>query len=118
MGSDGANRLTMNTTIREKVAELNGYTMIDITTTLSPFTGESSREIKGFKNDNYELIPPYELSLDAIAKAFDEHGLTYKLRKDIEDGITYYFASNEPSFYSADTAAMVLCKLFIDIRSK
>ena len=108
----------MTTNIREKVAELNGYTMIDITTTLSPFTGESSREIKGFKDDNYELIPFYELSLDAIVKAFDEHGLGYTLSKRISEEtneVLGYFALSHDRDAFADTAAMALCRLFIDL---
>lgn len=103
----------MNTNIREKVAKLNGYTMIDTTTTLSPFTGESSCEIKGFKNDNYELIPFYELSLDAIVAAFDEHKLTYFLDGD---GYAYHIKNGLKTEVYAETAAMALCKLFIDIK--
>jgi hypothetical protein len=111
----------MNTNIREKVAELNGYTMIDTTSTLSPFTGESSCEIKGFKNDNYELIPFYELSLDAIVKAFDEHGFGYLLSKRMSEDtneILGYFALGHGYDAFAETPALAFCKLFIDIRSK
>jgi hypothetical protein len=105
----------MNTNIREKVAELNGYTMIDATTTFSPFTGESSCEIKGFKGDSYELIPFYELSLDAIAAAFNEHKITWALDGD---GYAYHIKNGLKTETYAETPALALCKLFIDLREK
>ena len=106
--------------IRKKVAELCGFTNTKVVEVESQFTNTSilvkPTEIWGLPSHGFaQVIPHYESSLDAITQAFDDHGLNYKLRKDIEDGVTYYFASNEPSFYSANTAAIALCKLFIDL---
>lgn len=106
--------------IRKRVAELCGFTDIKVVEIETKSTSTSivvkPTEIWGLPSHGFaQVIPHYDTSLDAITQTFDDHGKRYRLQKDIEDGITYYFASKEPAFYTADTAAMALCKLFIDL---
>ena len=106
--------------IRKKVAELCGFTDIKVVEVEAKSTSTSiavkPTEIWGLPSHGFaQVIPHYETSLDAITQAFDDHGKRYRLQKDTEDGVTYYFASKEPAFYTADTAAMALCRLFIDL---
>jgi len=100
--------------IRKKVAELCGY--IDICQEVG-FLGELW---KGCKKDGlYMILPFYELSLDAIEKAFDEHGLIYKLEKGIaENGDIGYFASNSQGEKFSNTAAKAMCYLFVHCMEK
>jgi hypothetical protein len=101
--------MTNTIAIRTKVAEFCGF--IDICREVG-FLGEVW---KGCKKDGlYVIFPHYDLSLDAITQAFDEHGLTYTLHKGIADnGDVGYFASNPKGEKYSDTAAKAMCYLFI-----
>ena len=86
--------------IRKKVAELCGFTDVAVTSKrlqqMDTAIRIESTAISGFKGDGFFcVIPPYELSIDAIAQAFDDHGLSYTLKKAvIENENAGCFASN------------------------
>lgn len=99
--------------IRKKVAELCGYEDINY------YAFEYLW--KGFKGSILEDIPPYELSLDAITQAFDEHGLTYTLQKqNYKDtgGSGYIAVNGVGGTHYSDTAAKAMCYLFIHCMEK
>lgn len=99
--------------IRKKVAELCGFS--DLSWYHEPFVPQ----LKGFKFGLQIPIPKYETSLDAIEKAFDEHGLTYTLSKRVsEDTNEDYFATSGLHNAFSDTAAKAMCYLFIHCMEK
>lgn len=94
--------------IRKRVAALCGFTELH----LYPFAGVDIW--KGSKDGKIHTIPKYELSLDAITQAFDDHKLTFTLQKGIADnGNIGYFVSNSKGKKYSDTAAKAMCYLFI-----
>ena len=97
--------MTNTIVIRKKVAELCGFTDI--------------AEISGFKGGNLfrSPIPSYELSLDAIIEAFDEHGFSYTLSKRIneDEKLLGYFAVAGDCDAFSDTAPKAMCYLFIKL---
>lgn len=114
--------------IRKKVAELCGYKRLNVYANAgdNPRIGADVPILRGFKKNSWHIIPPYELSIDAIAQAFDDHGLIYRLEKTVRplSKTVYYTASQEGYYtiqkdennkkeFAADTAAKALCYLFI-----
>lgn len=97
--------------IRKKVAKLCGY--IDIYFK----NGILADACLGSKDGiSYILLPHYEESIDAIAKAFNDHGLTYTLQKGINmvTGETGYIASSSKGGDRfSSKAAIAMCYLFI-----
>ena len=122
--------MTNTIVIRKKVAELCGFT--DIAETGKrlyqklTFISVETTEISGFKGGNLfrSPIPSYELSLDAIIEAFDEHGFSYTLSKRINEDeklLGYFAVAGDCDAFSddcdafSDTAPKAMCYLFIKL---
>jgi hypothetical protein len=109
--------MTNTISIRKKVAELCGFTGDYQEFVLDGLCGINDRStvrnpLDGSKQ--YIPVPKYDTSLDAITRAFDDHGLTYILQKGVADnGDIGYFASNPKGEKYSDTAAKAMCYLFI-----
>lgn len=107
--------------IRKRVAELCGFTDIKVAKKKYQSTDVSivvkPTEIWRIPSHGFaKIIPHYELSLDAITQAFDDHNLTYTLKKQNykETGGSGYIAVNGVGgTHYSDTAAKAMCYLFI-----
>jgi hypothetical protein len=65
--------MTNTIAIRKKVAALCGF---------NRFAALTFGSGLGAMQGNFFVeVPPYDLSLDAITQAFDDHGLSYTLQK-------------------------------------
>ena len=102
--------MTDTIAIRKKVAELSGFSRF-----MALNFGSGLGAMKG---DFFVEVPPYELSLDAITQAFDEHGFSYTLSKRVEENsnkLLGYFAIAGDCDAFSDTAPKAMCYLFIKL---
>jgi hypothetical protein len=70
-----------------------------------------------------EIIPEYELSIDAIAQEFDKKCWDYILERTEVDGVCYFLAYCDKyigtiPMMKAETAAIALGKLFVQIHQQ